>query len=438
MRISNLRLKNLRLFGEKPCNIDFSSRNIVVLLGNNGTGKSTILDAISYLISPFISQFPNIADRQIPETDVARTANGLAFYLEIEGTFESATGEHVVEKRYRKGFGKAPESDLKEIKRLATDLKEAIVSGSESVELPIFAYYGTGRGNINAPERRRNFQKVFERWNCYTNALLPSTDFKTFFAWFDLMEDEERRQREKLRDFDYKLPALETVRRALANFVGDKYTTPRIEIHPLRFVMSEIGEEGRDLRIEQMSDGYKIMIAMISDIASRAAEANPQMENPLLSKGIILIDEIDLHLHPLWQREIAGQLSRTFPNIQFILSTHSPVVIAGASKIAQVVNIADYEQADPSESRMGDLSLLDVGQLLLSNLFGLESLKAPVWDKTIARRNELLAKGQISQQEKAELEKLNSELSVLQSGCSPQEIQVAKLLQKLVAKFGLG
>lgn len=77
---------------------------------------------------------------------------------------------------------------------------------------------------------------------------------------------------------------------------------------------------------------------MVADLAARMAEANPSMPNPLIGKGIVLIDEVDLHLHPLWQRIILKQLNHTFPNIQFIVSTHSPIIVVGASNIAQIVN----------------------------------------------------------------------------------------------------
>ncbi len=81
------------------------------------------------------------------------------------------------------------------------------------------------------------------------------------------------------------------------------------------------------LRIEQLSDGYRTTLAMIMDIAARMTEANPHMADPLLSAGVILIDEIELHLHPGWQQRILGDLTRAFPNVQFIVTTHSPQIL---------------------------------------------------------------------------------------------------------------
>lgn len=246
--------------------------------------------------------------------------------------------------RYRKGMILPLQSDVKEVKAYAENMRNLIMHG-ERVGLPILAYYGTGRGQIKAPERKRGFQKVFYQWDCYNSSLEASTDFKRFFAWYDMMEDEERRERESRRDFNYHSTMLQVVRRAIEAFVDRKYRNPHIEIHPLRFVMDEYenGVKKRELRLEQFSDGYKIIIAMVADIASRMAEGNPGIENPLEASGVILIDEIDLHLHPKWQREILRKLHEVFPNVQFVVTTHSPIILQGASDIAQIVVLDGVE-----------------------------------------------------------------------------------------------
>lgn len=404
MRITNLALKNMRLIGENPLRLKFSpDKNVTILLGNNGSGKSTILDSIALLISSFTSSFPSVSSSAPSDNDI-HVDQHMGSYLELAATFSTLNNEIEIIRR-RRGLDKAPESILKPIKDYAANLKESIIKG-ENVELPIFAYYGTGRGHIKAPERKRNFKKTFERWDCYVNAMTPSTDFKSFFARFDYLEDEERRKIKELRDFNYKMPALEAVRRAITSIVNISdisYTNPRIELHPLRFVMTESsGDTKRDLRIEQMSDGFKIMIAMIADIASKMTEANPQLDNPLESHGIILIDEIDLHLHPMWQREAIGQLSNIFPNIQFILTTHSPVILSGASDKAQIMCISRTEENGGSIVGETDnnINTLDIGQILLSDLFKLPSLSAPMWDEKIECRDALLAKSELSPEEK--------------------------------------
>jgi predicted ATP-binding protein involved in virulence len=146
-----------------------------------------------------------------------------------------------------------------------------------------------------------------------------------------MMEDQERRDRERLWDITYKSPVLQAVRNALGIIVKD-YINPRIETRPLRFIMDRIDKDGsrHELRIEQLSEGYKIVIAMVADLAARMAEANPEMENPLNTSGIVLIDEVDLHLHPSWQISVISKLKNTFKNIQFFITTHSPIVASDA------------------------------------------------------------------------------------------------------------
>lgn len=103
------------------------------------------------------------------------------------------------------------------------------------------------------------------------------------------------------------------------------YSNLRIELAPARMVMTNA--DGVDLQIDQLSGGYKAVLSVIADIAKRLSMANPDSQNPLEEDAVILIDELDLHLHPKWQKEIVDDLKRTFPNCQFIVSTHSPFVI---------------------------------------------------------------------------------------------------------------
>ena len=106
-------------------------------------------------------------------------------------------------------------------------------------------------------------------------------------------------------------------------------SNPRIELNPLRFVVSQQPEEGRaeNLSLNQLSGGYRIVLALAADLARRMAQGNPHLDDPLQSEAIVLIDEIELHLHPAWQQRILNDLMRTFPNAQFIISTHSPQVL---------------------------------------------------------------------------------------------------------------
>ena len=436
-RINKLYLKDYRLFGSTSQTITFSEdRNVTIIVGNNGSGKSSILDAISAVISAFTSNFPGQSIKQFSDYDVHITEEErMGDYLYVGAQFSTTYNGDIEIQRYRQGRTKSPEGVLRGVRSYA-ELLMGKINDNEPCNLPIVAYYGTGRGQIKAPERRRDFKKVFTRWDAYSGALEANANFKQFIQWFDLMEDSERRERETLRDWDFKNKSLETVRRALSLFVGDKFTNPRMELHPMRFVMDELLENGdkRQIRIEQMSDGYKIITAMVADIASRMAEANPEMEDPLLSNGIVLIDEIDLHLHPKWQRTIVGRLTETFPNIQFIVSTHSPIIISGALDNAEMIILSGEQVNEVSGS---EYITYDISQLLLSDLFGLDSSRATRWTSTIEEQQRLLQKTNRTAEEDSRLDEINRELSVLSYGETLEQIQTRQLLNQIAHRLNI-
>jgi hypothetical protein len=250
------------------------------------------------------------------------------------------------------------------------------------------------------------------------------------------MEDEERRERERRRDFDYVSPILSCVRRALSDMVNS-FTNPRILTRPLRFVMDRVEDDGirHELRIEQLSEGYKIVIATVADLAARMAEANPEMPNPLEAKGIVLIDEVDLHLHPKWQRNILKDLHRVFPNVQFIVSTHSPIIVVGAAEIAQVVNLNNIP--DNADNVVPSITVSNVGQVLLSELFGLKSLQSPEWDDKIHERDEILAKAELTPEDETRLAQLDEEMKGLTSLQDSNAIRSAQLLEKLARQLNI-
>ena len=130
--------------------------------------------------------------------------------------------------------------------------------------------------------------------------------------------------RELRKNPQYKNPKLSCVRNAIGEMI-EGYTNLRIELEPSRMLMTN--KDGIDLRIDQLSGGYKSVLSVIADIAKRLSIANPDSLDPLKEEAVILIDELELHLHPKWQKEIAGNLKKTFPNCQFIISTHSPLII---------------------------------------------------------------------------------------------------------------
>ena len=430
MRLNKLTVKNLRIYGDEEQTIVFDpKKNITVLLGDNGAGKSSLLDACSILLSQFFEHFPKVSKKDFTSLDVHKETNErLANYMHCDISLSASQRENTMNNNLfndvkeieigmnRKGNQtQIPDSLLKPIKDYSLEVKNKIDNGGK-IALPILAYYGTERGHIDVPDKRREFNDVFPRWCCYQDSLEPSTTFKRFFTWFEWNEDLERRERVKLWDRNYTSRTLDAVRHALERFFQDEYLEkPRIETDPLRFVMDDISDPKNPIekRIDRMSDGYRISIAMVADIAARMAEANPNLEisgleDPLLAHGIVLIDEIDLHLHPKLQRVVLKRLNNIFKNVQFIVSTHSPNVILGALDIVQVVKL-DHGLINTNYNT-AQYEKYDVSLLLLSDLFGLDNVRNNDYLEESKRYDQLLLSRTMSDAEKKEFDELGKKL----------------------------
>ena len=429
MKVRKVQLHNVRLI--KDMELSLNDKRVTILLGENGKGKTTLLDSIALCANVFTSTFPGIKKRNPSPWDIhINEQNEVSDYLSIRTTFSFDENHTIEVERFlrRDSLVKASSSvGEKELRDYALSQLEQIQQENGTIQLPIFVYYSTERGRIQAPQRNRNFQKVFERWDSYINATEADMDFKRFFQWFDYQEDMERREKVEREDYQYESPTLKAVRNALHSMLNGRYRNPRILLSPLRFAMDEqMGQDCRTVRIEQMSDGYRIIVALVADIASRLAEANPQLENPLLGEGIVLIDEADLHLHPSWQRRFLKDLSNTFPNIHFITTTHSPLIAMGAADIAQIFVFNGEGYLEETDADM--YSTYDVGQVLMSELFNLPTDRSPKWDEAIRRRFELLKKQELSAAEKLELQELEAQLSKLAFGESTEEIEARQLI----------
>ena len=147
---------------------------------------------------------------------------------------------------------------------------------------------------------------------------------------------------------------------------------------------------GNWVPISQLSDGYQGTMAWVGDLVSRLSRAFPEAENLFEQQGVVLIDEIDVHLHPSWQRKILSQLRQRFPKIQFVVTTHSPLVAAGAEEGELIVlkRQGDRVIAEPESPVQGWLA----DQILTSSLFGLETTRDPETQQQLAQYDELLSK----------------------------------------------
>ncbi len=187
--------------------------------------------------------------------------------------------------------------------------------------------------------------------------------------------------------------------------------------------------------LSQLSDGYQSIMSWTGDLVSRLVGAFPKTENFLDQEGIVLIDEVDLHLHPTWQRKILNQLRQTFPKIQFIVTTHSPLVAASAKE--GELFVLKHEQnkvvVEPELSVQG----WRVDQILTSSLFDLDTTRDPETEQQLARYDELLAvraRGKLNATQTKELDTLEEKLGqrLPPPGETPEQQQLYQEMQKYI------
>ncbi len=215
-------------------------------------------------------------------------------------------------------------------------LTEALAS-DDAVELPVLAYYGTKRLWPAELEADRGRREVGSRLDGYRGCMAPDSTHQYALDWIRRFTFSEMQRGQPIVQ-------LGAVRRAVSDCVEDAEDFYYDVAHEeLRLEM----KDGRILPFRLLSDGYRNIVAMVADIAWRAAVLNPQLgvRAAQLAEGVVLIDEIDLHLHPKWQRRVIADLRRAFPKLQFVTTTHSPFVIQSLEP-GQLINLdPDAEDA---------------------------------------------------------------------------------------------
>lgn len=320
MKINRLELENFRSFDRAELQLDGKS---TVIFGVNGTGKTSVLTSINLLYANIVNRIVNRKElKQNFNLELDDIKYGKT-QTKIEADFDMEEQRITYHRSMVRKTGKRAH-DLKALKNIVSLFHEKYIDDEKQENIPIFVNYGTNRLVLDIPMRIRN-KHTFDIYSAFDKAIENRIDFRTFFEWFRGQEDYENECKVQKADLEYKDKALETVRKAMLVMM-DGCTDLRVARKPK--LEMKVEKNGISLNVSQLSDGEKCTMAMFGDLARRLSIANPLLDNPLLGDGVVLIDEIELHMHPSWQRNMLKQLRETFPNIQFIITTHSPIVLS--------------------------------------------------------------------------------------------------------------
>jgi len=262
---------------------------------------------------------------------------------------------------------------------------------NDDVELPIFAYYSTGRLFLENNDTKSEMNG--KRISGYLNAATAKSSQYLFKKWFQKREQAQGQYEKHGVAFDFS--SFERVKLLLAELIpGCK----SIFYDDLRFKeIVFVLQDGQALPYSMLSDGTRNLVALVSDLALRCAVLNPWLGEKINHvKGIVLIDEVDLHLHPSWQRQVVPSLLKAFPNIQFFITTHSPMTLASlephiSDPAPNVFILKKNKDATEIKVEVLENELIGTANHWLTDVFGLAEPRSIEAENAIAEAKKILS-----------------------------------------------
>lgn len=354
MIIDRITIKNFRGFENFTTSFH---RGMTVVVGDNGAGKSSLLDAVSIAIGSFLVGFDSITAPGISKDDATIKCYDMGSVVDLQPQFPvsiQAVGEidnHTVSwlRELNSAKGKTKTAGANAISAIAADYQEKIRQGNRDAVLPLISYYGTGRLWAKKREKETSSSlSKFSRQSGYIDCLAAESNEKMMLKWFEKMTIQEAQNKAVSPEFS-------AVKRAISacfdGITGYKNTEAEfnLDTHSIDILFTDVNGSRKRFSVRDLSDGYRSALSMIGDIAYRMAILNPQLLGNVLemTPGIVLIDEVDLHLHPKWQQRILEDLKTIFPKIQFIVSTHAPSVISSVRRENLLILAEDSQAVSP-------------------------------------------------------------------------------------------
>lgn len=376
LSIRSIELTNFQCF--KSCRLSLHPK-MTVLVAENAQGKTALLKALRYALDEFVwsaassRASPGISRNDIHlsfgEKDSNLPTGEKALVLSLPTAYVSKgylNGEDVewglsvdkVEKRVR-NVRLGSKKFTAQVRKFSRERNAETSPGVLDSTLPICAYYGTQRLHSERKQTKGKQYKALEsrgRLSAYQDCLEPSSSLKTVSDWYGAMVEQVRNPafRTKTEDIRPAL-ALSAVRSAVSQVLSptewreidweSSGTENQLGEFEYGYLVVGSSRKGR-FPLWFLSDGVRNMVSLAADLSHRCARLNPHLGEEAASKtpGIVLIDEVDMHLHPRWQQLVLELLQKAFPTMQFVVSTHSPHVLSSVS--SDCIRIIKLEEGE--------------------------------------------------------------------------------------------
>lgn len=330
MFISRIGIKNFK--GIQKAEFEFSD-SVNLIIGNNGCGKTSVLEAVAVALGGFLAGIDGVNTVHFSNDEIMQIGNltGDGSYnpkyitpimVDVDITLNGKKFSFIRQKKSRQASRSTvePRDICKEANMMAQ---------TDNSVLPLISFQGISRiANQKRDKWNDPFTKGFSRTTGYIDCLDGASTEKMMTSWFRHMDYVAYKKGNKIAEFEIAKKAVSQFMSIMLNKQG---LTVDYEKRTDELVYSD-GIEVLPLRL--LSSGFRSMVGMVLDVAYRMAVLNPDLKERIISEtpGVLLIDEIDLHLHPKWQWLIIAALKSTFPKVQIIASTHSPIVIASCKQ----------------------------------------------------------------------------------------------------------
>jgi len=357
MRIDRVEIENFKKFSDYTLDLH---PQFTLLVGDNGTGKTTILDALAIAAGIWLVNSPdttlNNSRRNILPSEIrleAIESDTITQFIERKpvqikaiGTINSQPLQWL--RQIKTNGSRTSNTEAKQALAIISTLFQQVEAG-EKIWLPIIAYYGAGRAwlpsNPRGPNKATTHTSPARRWDAFYDCFEERIRIADLHTWFQKEAIASVNRQGQMRP-GYKVVKF-AILRCIPNADDLWFDPERSEI--------VISIQGNPQPFSNLSAGQKMMVGLIADIAIKIVTQNASFLTeeldidrkilPLVlqqTSGLVLIDEIDVHLHPKWQRQVVNDLTRTFPSIQFVCTSHSPLVIGEVE--ASCIRVLERDQ----------------------------------------------------------------------------------------------